>query len=74
MSQNQSTARTPHTRKARLKALAARPALIALAAAGVIAGSTGLAAAASSPAHLAAHTASAEQPCSPYPACLIRKA
>ena len=48
MSQNQSAARTQHTRKARLKSLAARPALIALAAAGMIAGSTGIAVAATS--------------------------
>jgi hypothetical protein len=52
MSQSESAARTQHTRKARLKSLAARPALIALAAAGMIAGSAGMAAAApSSSAH-----------------------
>ena len=54
MSQNQSAARTPHTRTARLKSLAARPALIALVAAGMIAGSTGMAVAATA---LSAHPA-----------------
>jgi hypothetical protein len=48
MSQNQSTARTQHTSKARLRSLAAKPALITLVAAGMIAGSTGIAAAATS--------------------------
>jgi hypothetical protein len=46
MSRNQSTARTQQTRKARLQSLAVRPAMIALAAAGMIAGSTGIAVAA----------------------------
>jgi hypothetical protein len=59
MSQNQSTAGTQHTRTARLKFLAARPALIALAA-GTIAGSTAVAVAATaSSAHPAAPTAAA---------------
>lgn len=63
MSQNQSAARTPHTRKARLKSLAARPALIALVAAGMIAGSTGMAVAATaSSAHPAAPTATGGNP------------
>jgi hypothetical protein len=58
MSQNQSAARTQHTRKARLQSLAARPAMIALAAAGMIAGSTGIAVAATaSPALPAASAA-----------------
>ena len=50
MSQNQPATRTQHTRNARLKSLAGRPALIALVAAGMIAGSAGIAAAATSPA------------------------
>jgi len=45
MSQNETAAPARHARKTRLKALAVRPALIALAAAGMIAGSAGLAAA-----------------------------
>jgi len=54
MSQNQSAAPTRHTRTARLKSLAARPALIALVAAGAIAGSTGMAVTVTaSPAHTA---------------------
>ena len=62
MSQNESAARTQHTGKARLKSLAARPAVIALVAAGMIAGSTGMAvavAATSSPAHHVAPVADA---------------
>jgi anti-sigma factor RsiW len=52
MSQYQPTAPTQPARTARLKTLAARPVLIALMAAGMIAGSTGLAVAATtSPAH-----------------------
>ena len=43
MSQNQSAARTQHTVKARLKSLAARPALTALMAGGMLAGSAGMA-------------------------------
>ena len=51
MSQNESAARIRHTRTARLKVLAAGPALIALTAAGLIAGSASMAGAAvSSPA------------------------
>jgi hypothetical protein len=51
MSQNESAARFRHTRTARLKVLAARPALITLTAAGMIAGSASRAGAAvSSPA------------------------
>ncbi len=45
MSQHQPATRTQPSRAARLKALAARPALIALMAAGLIAGSAGIAAA-----------------------------
>jgi hypothetical protein len=48
VNRNESTARTRHTRKARLKSLAARPALTALVAAGMIAGSTGMAVAVTS--------------------------
>jgi hypothetical protein len=63
MSQNESAARTQHTRTARLKSLAARPALVALVAAGMIAGSTGMAVAAtSSSAHPAALTATGGNP------------
>jgi len=54
MSQNQSTARTRHTRNP-LKSLAARP-LIALATAGMIAGSTGLAVVATASSALPAGT------------------
>jgi len=46
MSQNESTAQTQHTSKAPLKSLAARPVLITLVAAGMIAGETCIAVAA----------------------------
>jgi hypothetical protein len=48
MSQNQSAARTRHTRKTRLWSLTTRPALTALVSAGMIAGSAGMAVVATS--------------------------
>jgi hypothetical protein len=64
MSHNKSTARTQNTRKTWLKSLAATPALLALVAAGMIAGSTGIAVAVtSSSAHPAAVLADAWDPC-----------